>query len=133
MVGRWPMGRRVASISRIGVSLRCSTIELRDFGRDTMRTVIAAMGANFSAKASIQQVSSSSRPLIMIVWGPFKIELVDATTKEALKVHEKEGKLYAETEPEQQVLDAIQKMATPAIDYVLRIHVDDKSLGYTIP
>jgi hypothetical protein len=69
----------------------------------------------------------------MVVEGDFKIELVDAQTKAPYKEHNKDGKTYAEVEPDAEYLISIQRIRAVSFgdkNIFVRFNVDGKRLSW---
>jgi hypothetical protein len=70
----------------------------------------------------------------MVVKGDFKIELVEAQTKVPYKEHTKDGKTYAEVEPNAEYWISIQKIRAVSFanqNVCVRVKVDGKCPGWT--
>jgi hypothetical protein len=67
----------------------------------------------------------------MVVQGGFRVELVEADSKQPYKEHVKDGKSYAEVEPDVEYFVSIEKIVDlPKKRYVVDFLVDNQGLGY---
>jgi hypothetical protein len=68
----------------------------------------------------------------MVAQSGFRIELVEANTKKAYKEHVKDGKVYAEVEPDAEYFVSVQKISKLSEErYAYEVRVDDHNLGWT--
>ncbi len=69
----------------------------------------------------------------MVVESGFRVELVDANTKISYKEHTKDGKTYAEVEPDAEYFVNLQKIELlPEDHYIVELYVDDQNLGWHV-
>jgi hypothetical protein len=67
----------------------------------------------------------------MVFQGGFRVELVEADSKQPYKEHVKDGKSYAEVEPDVEYFVSIEKIVDlPKKRYVVECLVDNQDLGY---
>lgn len=67
----------------------------------------------------------------MVVQGAFRVELVEASTKNPFPEHSKDGNTYVEVEPDVEYFVSIQKIGTMPEKYVsAELFVDRISLGF---
>jgi hypothetical protein len=70
----------------------------------------------------------------MVIEGGFRIELVDANSKIPYKEHTKDGKTYAEVEPDAEYFVSLQKIAVlPEDHYIVDLLVENQTLGWYVP